>query len=192
MHLRHESNLGAKPLDVEILDLVAVNLDTSTDGIVESFNQTNNGRLSTSTTSNESGHLAVREVGGELVKDLDGRTTGVDEVDVLESDVADDALGLESVGRGRVDDGITVDRSEDGGGSCDGERKGLHVGSDLRKREGTDEDGEEHVDNLSTVGVSREDQGSSKVEGETVGAVCSVNSQNDADNEACGRPEAHR
>lgn len=169
--LRNETDLVAEVANVPILDRDAVDLDLATDRVVEPLEETDDGRLAGSGAADERRHLAGREDAVEVVQDLDARATRVDEVDVLELDQALDVFRLETSFRLGVDDGDTVDRGIDLGGSTTRERDRLQVRRELRKREGTDEDREEDVDDLARGDATLQKQGRAVVERETVGAV---------------------
>ncbi len=110
---------------------------------LEPLNQSDDGRLATSTRTDESRHLPRWEDSLEVEENLHTWPRGVDEVDGVDLDQSSNGLWLESEGRDRVNDGDAIDRREDGRRSSEGKGEGLEVGSDLREREGSDEDGEE-------------------------------------------------
>lgn len=74
--LRNEANLVAEPLDVQVLEGDVVELDDSSNRVVETLEEADDGRLSGARAADQCRHLAWREDTVEVVQDLRAGTMG--------------------------------------------------------------------------------------------------------------------
>jgi len=94
---------------------------------------------------------------------------------VLEGDNSLDVLQTKTFVRGRVDGGNSVDGLEELGGGTLGFTDGLGFRGKHGEGEGSDDDGEEDVDDDARVGLASGDENTTEEEGE---GVRSVNGEN--------------
>ena len=150
--LRHETDLAAKPLDIELLEIDAVQSNDARQRIVKPLDQGDDGRLPRSGSTDQ----------GDVGSGLDGERKILDnwnigarrivELDILEDNAAITAFGLQSSRVSGVDGGDTVNRSEKLGRSSASVRDSLKFWCHQYQRESTDENGNDDVDDLPGCG----------------------------------------
>lgn len=87
--LRHETDLRSEPLDIQFTNVDTVQAHTATKGIVKPLYERNNGRFARSRGTHESCRLACRERKAEVLEDVDLWARRVIEVNILNSNFAD-------------------------------------------------------------------------------------------------------
>ena len=150
--LGDKTDLRTKPPNVEVFEVHAVELDNTRKGVIEPLDEGNDGGLPRTRRTDECSGLAGGEVDGKVLDDRHSRTRRVVEIDVLERDLADTFLRLETVRRRGVNGRNAIDGLVELGRGTAGLRDRLHLGCKKSEREGTDEDCEDNVDNLAGVG----------------------------------------
>lgn len=106
--LRDEADLGAEPLDVEVLEVNAVQLDATFQGVVETLNETDDGRLAGTASTDKRNSMADGESEAEILENGNSWTRWVVERDIGERDFASTSLGLQTFFGQRVDRRDTV------------------------------------------------------------------------------------
>jgi len=86
--LGDQADLRAEPLDVKILEVVAIELHNTLSRIVEPFDQAHNGGFARARCANESCGFAGLELDGKSFDDLNAGTGWIVELDIFESNAA--------------------------------------------------------------------------------------------------------
>jgi len=108
------TDVAAQPLDVELPEVHAVQLDAPALGVVEAFHQVHQRALARAARAHQRHRAAGVDAQGVLLAHLDVRAGWVGEVHSLHVDVAGDRLGLEPrLGVG-VNDGDAVNHLQHG------------------------------------------------------------------------------
>ena len=118
--LRDEADLRTQPLNIEVLDVRAVELDGAAGRVVKALDEGNDGALPAARGTDECGRLARSEDEGYPLEDLDIRAGRVVEFDVVELNLADDLFGGEARRVEGVDGGDAVDGGEEFGSGTGG------------------------------------------------------------------------
>src|SRR6266403_6019644 len=100
--LRHETDLGSEPLQIQFTNVDAVQAHRATEGIIKPLDQRDNGRFARSRSTNKSCRLACRECKAEVLKDVDFWARRVIEVNILNSNFTDDRVRLEALFTGGI------------------------------------------------------------------------------------------
>jgi hypothetical protein len=169
--LRDQTDLLSKPLEVERPDIASIELDDTVDGIVESFDQSHDGRFSRTTRSDQCTSLASLERGRESLEDGYSGSRRIMELDVFECNFAHDGVWLETPLTSGINVRHTLDGGEELGGSAGTLGDGLQFGCEHGHREGTNQDGEEDIDDDACIGMTLSDEDSTVEECQTVCAI---------------------
>ena len=101
--LRDDGDSVAKPQRVSVTESMPVERDETTSGLVQSLQETRDGRLAAPRCSNDCNTLAVLDLHIEILEDLNFRARGVGEGDMVERNlslemIAGFSLGLHRLG----------------------------------------------------------------------------------------------
>jgi hypothetical protein len=111
--LRHETDLRSEPLHIQFANVDAVQAHTATERIIKPLDQRDDGRLARSRSTHESCRLACRERKAEVLKDVNLWACRVIEVNILNSNFADDRARLEAFFTAGINRGNQIDSGKE-------------------------------------------------------------------------------
>jgi len=148
--LRHETDLATKPLDVKLLDIDAIQSNDTRQWIVEPLDQGDDSGLAGSGSTDQGNSGSCFDSQRKVFDDRDGGARRIAELDILEGDATFTALWLQPSRISRIDGGDPVESGKKLGSSTASVCDGLKLGCHKSQGEGTDENGNDDVNDFSS------------------------------------------